>query len=356
MTSSTKYIGMDVHKESISFAVRNAAGKVVMECAIEAKASMILQFIDGLRGDVHATFEEGTWAAWLYDLLKPHVTRLVVCDPRRNALLLEGNQTDRVDARKLAELLQNNQLRSVYHGDHGLRTLKELVRSDLTITKDLSRVMIRVKAIYRSWGIPCSGKQVYTSRYRAEWLAKINEPGVRRRAEFYYQQLDALRSLRREVRRDLLAESKKHKIWKRLCQIPSIGPIRAATLLGILQTAHRFRTKRQLWTYSGLGIEVHSSADHEVVKGQLQRRKKHVEIRGLNKNCNHDLKNLFKGAAVVASSKPGPFQEFYAGLVAKGMRPEMARLTLARKIATIVLIVWKRGVCFDANHLKPQTA
>jgi len=86
-------------------------------------------------------FEEGTWAAWLYDLLKPHVTRLVVCDPRRNALLQEGNQHDRVDARKLAELLQNNQLRSVYHGDHGLRTLKELVRSYFGITKDLSRVI-----------------------------------------------------------------------------------------------------------------------------------------------------------------------------------------------------------------------
>jgi transposase len=353
---SAKYIGMDVHKESISIAVRNAAGKVVMECVIETKANMILQFVDGLRGDVHVTFEEGTWAAWLYDLLRPHVARLVVCDPRRNALLQEGNQNDRVDARKLAELLQNNQLRSVYHGDHGLRTLKELVRSYLTITKDLSRVMTRVKAIYRGWAIPCTGKQVYASRHRAEWLGKISEPGVRRRAEFYYQQLDALRVLRREVRRDLLAESKKHKAWKRLCEIPSMGPIRAAVLLGILQTPHRFRTKRQLWTYSGLGIEVHSSADHQVVKGQLERKKKHVEIRGLNQNCNHDLKNLFKGAAVVASTKPGAFEEFYAALLAKGMRPEMARLTLARKIATIVLIVWKKGVRFDAQHLKPQTA
>src|ERR1022692_5290490 len=95
--TSTKYIGMDVHKESISIAVRNAAGKIVMECVIETKASMILQFIDGLHGDVHVTFEEGTWAAWLHDLLKPHVTKLVVCDPRRNALLQEGNQNDRVD-------------------------------------------------------------------------------------------------------------------------------------------------------------------------------------------------------------------------------------------------------------------
>jgi transposase len=352
---SAKYIGMDVHKESVSMAVRNSAGKVVMECVIETKANMILDFVDGLRGDVHVTFEEGTWAAWLYDLLKPHVTRLVVCDPRRNFYLQDGNQNDRVDARKLAELLQNNQLRSVYHADHGLRTLKELVRSYLTITKDLNRVMTRVKAIYRGWGIPCTGKQVYASCHRAEWLRKIAEAGPRQRAEFYYRQLDALRLLRHEIRGELLAESKKHKVWKRLREIPSIGPIRAAVLLGILQTAHRFRTKRQLWTYSGLGIEVHSSADHQVVKGELQRKKKHVEVRGLNRNCNHDLKNLFKGAAVVAAAKPGPFEEFHAGLLAKGMRPEMARLTLARKIATIVLIVWKKGVCFDAHHLKPQT-
>jgi hypothetical protein len=162
--------------------------------------------------------------------------------------------------------------------------------------------------------------------------------------------------LRQGVRRDLLIESKKQKAWKRLCQIPSLGPIRAAVLLGILQTPHRFRTKRQLWAYGGLAIETHSSADHRRVDGQLQRSRKNVLVRGLNRNSNHDLKNLFKGAAAVASSKPGPFEQFYTALVAKGMRPEMARLTLARKIATIVLIVWKRGVCFDAQHLKPQTA
>src|SRR6202043_3300688 len=114
-----------------------------------------------------------------------------------------------------------------------------------------------------------------------EWLGKIKETGVRRRAEFYYQQLDALRVLRRQVRRDLLAESKKHPVWKRLCQIPSIGPIRAAVLLGIVQTPHRFRTKRQLWTYSGFGIETRSSADHQNVGGRLQRTKKQSSIRGL---------------------------------------------------------------------------
>ena len=94
-----KYMGMDVHKESISIAVMNAEGRLVMESMIETKASTILQFIQGLRGDLHVTFEEGTWAAWLYDLLKPHVSKLVVCDPRKNALLKEGNKSDKIDAR-----------------------------------------------------------------------------------------------------------------------------------------------------------------------------------------------------------------------------------------------------------------
>src|ERR1700746_1665112 len=192
MTSNIKYIGMDVHKESISACVRNSVGKVVMECLIETKASMILQFIDGLRGDLQVTFEEGTSAAWLYDLLKPHVTKLVVCDPRKNKSMREGNKNDKIDARRLAELLRLNHLNPVYHGEHGLRSLKELVRSYLTITTDLGRGMSRVKAIYRSWAIPCSGKQVYAPRHRAEWLAKINEPGGRRRGGVFYPQLGGL--------------------------------------------------------------------------------------------------------------------------------------------------------------------
>jgi transposase len=353
---STKYIGMDVHQESISIAVRNSAGKLVMECVIETKASAVLQFVDGLRGDLQITLEEGTWAAWLYDLLKPHVAKVLVCDPRRNALLQAGKKSDRIDARKLSELLYLNTLQTVYHGEHGTRALKELVRSYLTISKDAARVMTRVKALYRSWAIPCAGKQVYAPCHRAEWLAKISEAGVRRRAEFYYQQLDALRSLRREVRRELLEESRKHKAWSLLCQIPSMGPIRAAVLIAIVQTPHRFRTKRQLWTFSGLGIETNSSADHRYVDGQLRRSKQPVSIRGLNQNHNHDLKNLFKSAAIVAASKPGPFQQFYAARLAKGIRPEMARLTLARKIAAITLTIWKKGARFDANYLKLQAA
>ncbi len=354
--NDAKYIGLDVHQTTISATVLDSTGKLVMESILETKAATILQFVHGVHGSLHVTFEEGTCAAWLHDLLRPHVTRVLVCDPRRNALLKVGNKSDRIDSRKLAELLRSNLLRPVYHEQTGVRTVKELARSYLTITKDLTRVMTRLKAIYRSWAIPCAGQQVYAPRHRTEWLAKISEAGVRRRAELHYQQLDALRPLHQEARRELLAEGRKHNAMKLLRQIPSIGPIRAVLLLALIQTPHRFRSKRQLWAYSGLALETRNSGEYCIVRGQLKRSKKVIAIRGLNKNHNHDLKNIFKGAAIRAAAVAGPFQEFYAAMVARGMKPPMARLTLARKIAAITLLVWKKGVCFDAEHLKQQAA
>jgi transposase len=354
--NDAKYIGLDVHQATISVAVLDSAGNLVMEAILETKAETILQFIHGLRGSLHVTLEEGTCAAWLHDLLKPHVTEVLVCDPRKNALLKAGNKNDRIDARKLANLLYLNKLNPVFHGETGIRVLKELARSYLALTRDTTRVMNRLKALYRSWAIPCAGQRVYAPRYRSEWLAKITEAGVHRRAEIYYQQLDALRSLREQVRRDLLAEGQKHSAMKLLRQIPSIGPIRAVLLIALMQTPHRFRTKRQLWAYCGLALKTSTSGEYRFVEGQLKRSKKFLAIRGLNANHHHDLKNIFKGAATRAAAVPGPFQDFHAGLVARGMKPTMARLTLARKIAAITLIVWKKGVRFDAEYLKQQAA
>ena len=354
--SSEKYIGLDVHQATISAAVMDSQGKLIMESILETKASTILEFLRGLRGSLSVAFEEGTWAAWLYDLLKPHVARVVVCNPRKNALLKHGNKSDKIDARKLADRLRLNDLKPVYHGESGVRMLRELARSYLTIVKDLSRVMNRLKALYRSWAIPCAGRDVYYTRHRSQWLGKIPEAGTRRRAEQLYQQLDLLQHLRQQARRELLAESRKHAITAKLRQIPSLGPIRSALAVALIQTPHRFRTQRQLWSYSGLGLETRDSGEYRFVQGQLRRRKQQVTIHGLNKDHNHDLKALFKGAATRASVKPGPFQDFYQRSLAKGIKPTMVRLTLARKIAAITLTLWKKGENFDVEKLKSQAA
>src|SRR5262249_52326245 len=105
-----------------------------------------------------------------------------------------------------------------------------------------------------------------------------------------YQQLDGLQAVCQGMRRDLLAESRKHSATKLLRQITGIGPIRAALLVALLQTPDRFRTKRQLWAYSGLAIETHNSGEYRYQDGQMRRSRKPVMLRGLNKNHNDDLK------------------------------------------------------------------
>jgi transposase len=132
MKSTTKYIGMDVHQSTISVAVLDAEGKLVMQSILATHAAAILDFVHGVRGTLQVTFEEGTQSAWLYDLLVRQVAEVVVCNPRQNALLKAGNKSDQIDARKLAELLRADLLSPVYHGENSCRILKELVRSYTT--------------------------------------------------------------------------------------------------------------------------------------------------------------------------------------------------------------------------------
>jgi hypothetical protein len=168
---------MDDHTETISIAVLNSAGKLVIESILETKAITILQFVQALRGTLQGTY------AWLYDVLKPYVTKVVVCNPRRNALLKTGNKSDRIDARKLAELLRAGLLSAVYHGETGL--LEGAVTQLSDHQQGSHSRHESLKAQYRSWAIPCTGTAVYASRHRSEWLNKITEAGVRRRAQLF---------------------------------------------------------------------------------------------------------------------------------------------------------------------------
>jgi transposase len=350
-----KYVGLDVHQSSTMAAVHDEKGKAVMESILKTEAEAIRDFLKGLSGTVHVTFEEGTQAGWLYEIVKPLVAEVVVCNPRTNRLLAVGNKGDRVDAHKLAELLRGGQLKSVYHGGTSSRQLKELVHSYDSLVSDTTRVMNRIKAIYRGRAIRCAGRDVYYTRHRDEWLEKLEEPGVRRRAEFLYQELDTLRQLRREAKQAMLKESRRHSAYPILKQIPVLGPIRIAEILAKVASPHRFRTKRQFWAYCGLAVVTRSSADYEFVEGRAQKRQRAPMTRGLNPNFNRRLKYVFKSAAVDGLHQE-PFQSSYLRRTAVGMRPEMARLTLARKIAALALTLWKKGEGFDEVKVSEPVA
>ena len=351
----TYYVGMDVHRASIVIVVLNGAGKVVMESIIETGAEIVRSFIKQLRGKVYVTFEEGTQATWLYEVMRPQVTEVVVCDPRHNKLLTAGNKSDRVDARKLAELLRNGSLRAVYHGDKGTRTLKELVRNYDCLVADMTRVMLRLKAIFRGRAIACAGHEVYRSDRRAQWLGKLSEPGAKQRANFLYQQLTALKGLRHEAKLVMLKAARRQPAYQLLLSIPLLGPISVAQLIAIVDTPFRFRSKRQFWTYIGLAVVTRTSAEYVLVNGAVRRSTRPLATRGLNRNHNHLLKRVFKSAASSACAS-GPFKPAYDARIAQGMDPSLARLSIARKLAATTLAIWKRGEKFAPERMQQQVA
>ncbi len=343
-----KYIGMDVHKATIVIAVLDAVETVLQETILATKAEAILDFLKGQRGTLHVAFEEGTQAAWLYDLIQPHVASVVVCDPRKTPG--QGRKADKPDAKRLAELLRTNSLSSVYHGERSTRALKELARSYVAVVGDCTRVKNRPKALFRGRGIDCDGSAVYNAGQRQEWLGKLDIAAVRARADRLLKELDCLVLLCKEAANELVAEGRNHAATKILRGVPGIGPVRAAVTLGVAGTPHRFRTKRQFWAYCGLGVVTKTSAEYAVVNGQVRRSRKRPLVLGLNRNYNRALKGVFKGAAKTAASSVWKSQ--FAAMVADGTPESLVRLTLARKIASIVLTLWKKGEAYNPKKLK----
>jgi transposase len=347
----TYYVGMDVHQASIVIVVLNGAGKVIEKSIIQTGAAAVRSYLQRLKGRVFVTFEEGTQAQWLYDLVQQLVTQVVVCDPRHNRLLASGNKSDRIDAQKLAELLRSGLLKGVDHQDHGVRALKELVRNYDCLVQDTTRAMSRLKAIYRGRAISCKGHELYRQDQKKKWLGKLKERGVKVRAGYLYEQLAALHPLRQKAKLAMLREARRQSAYRCLMSVPRLGPISVAQLLAVVGSPHRFRSKRQFWPYVGLAVVTRSTADQVVVNGVLQRSRRPVATRGLNRNHNHLLKRVFKMAATSACQS-GPFADQYAALLKRGTDPALARLTIARKLAALTLSIWKRGELFQVERLK----
>jgi transposase len=349
-----QYVGMDVHQATTVVAVVDAEGKLVLETIVATEAAAIRRLIESLSGPLHVTLEETTQAQWLSEVMRDRVAELVVCDPKRNKLLRAGSKGDKKDARELAELIRTGRVRSVYHGHEKTQKLKELVRAYQMFSVDTKRTMLRIKAVYRGRGIRTSGTGVYQAKQRSYWLEQLTEPGLRQRVEWLYAELDHVRQLRKEAKAAVLAEGCRHRAVGLLRTIPQLGPLRAAEIVAIGGTPYRFRTKRQFWSYSGLAVVTHSSAEYELQAGRVVRRNKPIATRGLNRNCNRQLKFLFVSAAT-AGGVNHPYRDYLQSLQQRGIRPEMARLTLARKIATLALTLWKRGEAFDPKKLNWMT-
>jgi hypothetical protein len=349
MKRTSKYVGLDVHLENTVISVRDDSTRVIARAVVATAAEPLIAFLRALRGAVHVAFEEGTQAQWLYDVLRPVVDQVVVCDLRGERR--RGNKGDQQDADTLSARLQRGDVRVVYHDGGARATLREVARAYVTIVKERTSQMLRLKAIFRARGIKATGTDVYDPAQRDAWLAQLREPGVHFRTRVLYALLDAATPLGQDAKSRLLAEARRDPAYARVRAIPGFGPIRTALVLAVLISPWRFRTKRSLWAFAGLAVVTYASAEYTTRHGQPVRRARAPMTRGLNRNHHPLVKHLFKSAALAAIRQTGPVQALYTGYLAAGLRPELARVNIARKLAATVLHVWKTGDTFDATKL-----
>jgi transposase len=333
-----RYLGLDVHRDSTSVVVLNARGKRVRRDVVETNGQALVGYLRSLGGSLHLCLEESEWSQWLTEILSPAAQRVVVYRAQWRA----GPKNDEVDAADLAERLRTGRTGCpVFKAPGRWSELRETVRAYTKLTQDVVRAKQRLKSLFRRRGVPAPSAEIYDSSRREGWVAKL-PVGLHTAAELFGAELDGLERLQAEAQRAMLAVARRFKVTRVLHTAPGIGPKRAAVLLAVVVTPHRFRTKRQFWSYCGLGVVTRTSSDWVQANGRWQR----VPVqktRGLNRSCNRPLKALFKAAAitVVSHSRPNPLRDHYDRLLAAGTKPNLAKLTIARSIAAIVLAMWK---------------
>ena len=220
------------------------------------------------------------------------------------------------------------------------------------LVTDLVRAQNRLKALFRSRGVQVVGGAVYTQRDRQAYLDELARP-YRGSALILYSELDALRAIKKEAEKQLIAQSHQHCISAVLQTCPGMGPIRVAETIPIIVSPYRFRTARQLWAYSGLAIVMRSSSDWVKTPHGWERAER-LRTRGLNRNYNRRLKNIFKGAATtVITQRLEPMVGDYQRDLEQGTKPPMAKLTLARRISATVLAMWKNKEAYHPERYRP---
>lgn len=343
-----RFIGLDVHASSCTFAVLGPSGKRLRSQVVETNGQALVSFLKTIPGTLHLCLEECTQSSWLAEVLGPHVHELVVIGVGERAS--RGPKDDARDAFALADRLRKGDVPTAVYKQVGpYAALRQLVKVHAQMVRDVVRVQNRIRALFRSRGVRCPDKTVYGMRHRATFVAQLPRTLVPA-AEHLYAQYDALVPVKAATEKALVEESHRHAITRTLETCPGVGPIRAAQVVATVVSPQRFRTRQQFWSYCGLGIVMRSSADWQQQPDGSWQRVTVKATRGLNRRCNPMLKAVFKGAATTVIYQHGseqPLRRSYERLLAAGTKPNLARLTLARKLAATVLAMWKQQEVYD---------
>jgi transposase len=343
-----RYIGLDAHSTTCTFAVMGASGRRLKEQVLETNGKLLVEFVRSVAGDRYVCLEEGAQSEWLYEILEPYTKETVVVRAPRRA----GCKNDSADAWALADGYRTGKLsRAIFKAPRRYTALRQAVRGYQVATRDLVRAKSRMKAVFRARGIQVHSA-LYEAAQRCELVRQLPPPH-RRLVELLATQVEALAEVREQSEAWLMEEAKEVAAVKRVSTLPGIGLVRAAQIVAIVVNPTRFRTKQQFWSYSGFAIVTHSSSDYVRGPDGKLHRKPTLQTRGLNRNRNPTLKEVFNGAAqtVIQHMPKHPLHQDYQRALEANVKPTHARLTLARRIAATTWAIWKKDEDYDpAKH------
>lgn len=343
------YAGLDVHEATTSVSIRNGEGVVVRRDVVPTTRVDLRRFFASYRCRMLVAVEASALAPLVVAALTTRRREVIVCDGRRNRLLAHGSKTDRVDADKLSELLRLDALRPVFVGGESTQRLRRLSHHYLRLVADRTRVIQRIRAFLAVLGLSLTRS---TFSRRAVPLRSVRDRSSKAMIRALLVQVEAFTPLIADARAMFLAEARSCPVFALLQTVPHVGPIRAAEFIAIVGEPCRFRSVRSFWAYAGLAVERRRSSEHRLEHGRVVRDAAIGGGRRLNRNCQPRLKKILKDVALGLSLGKGVLREIYDQHVQRGKRPAIARVVLARRIAGILLAMWKAHASFDPSRIK----
>jgi transposase len=321
------YIGLDAHSQSCTFVTVDSKGVEKSRLQTSTSESNILKYIRSHQGKVALTFEESSMSRWLFSFLKKEVVDLQVCNP--SYLPRKGPvKTDYKDALHLAQTLRMGGLVTVYHDNHNeFLELRSLVSAYGDLVCDIVRNKNRLKSLFRAEAISTTGKNIFKTPDSISCLS-LEVDKISADALMYQIQVQS------EVQDRYLeifeANLKKLPVLKQLTTIPGIATVRANIIGALICDGRRFPNKHHLWSYCGLVRHLQISDGR--VYGQRQ------------SWGRPELKCVYMGAAEsVLMTQDNGLRRHYDRLRSQGLDHRKAKKAIARKIASISLVVMKTG-------------
>ena len=239
------YLAMDVHARSCTLGHMDDSGTFRGTLNFATSEKNIIDALKSIKAKSKLlTIEEGTLTHWVAQIASPHVTQVIACDPRENALIFKSaNKKDKVDTHSLCRLLRLGELKQVYHLQDEQRAIfKAAAQHCLDLRDQLTRLKYKIKAIYRHWGIVnVFTSSVYSPSGRDKYLKQLKHHPVRNQFKRLYHLMDQTEAMRKSASDTLKQQSRKYPEIREFKKIPGIANINAHVLFAFVAHVSSFR-------------------------------------------------------------------------------------------------------------------